>query len=62
MYNLLIRNYTQYIPSKNKTWLYKKGYYQIPSIRNRMKKSYISDNLSPSIKKYYYTKYKYRVF
>ena len=50
MYKLLLRNYSKqispkYIPSKNKTWCYKKGYYQIP---DKKKVSHVSKNLLDS--------------
>lgn len=64
MYKLLVRNYSKqispkYIPSKNKTWSYKKGYYQIPDKKNPDKKiSHVSKNLNKSIINYYDNIYK----
>ena len=26
----VVRNFTKYIPSKNKTWCYRKGFYKVP--------------------------------
>ncbi len=62
MYQLLSRNYSKipsskYIPSKNKTWCYKKGYYKT----NNANRSYVSKNLSKSIQNYYNNKYIYRL-
>ena len=59
MHRIIIRNYTKYIPSKNKTWTYKQGYYLISNKKNR---SNVATNLNNSIKEFYNYKYKYRIY
>ena len=61
MYRIIIRNlsierHVNYIPSKNKTWTYKNGYYK----NYQEKKSFVSENLRGNIKNFYDNKYIYR--
>ena len=30
MNRIIVRNFSKYIPSKNKTWCYRKGFYKVP--------------------------------
>ena len=70
MYKFIIRNYStasrylhsssKYIPSKHKTWCYKKGYYKNNKSNKSNKKSYVSNNLNDIFKNYYDNKYIYR--
>ena len=65
MYRSVIRNFSVkskniYIPSKNKTWTYKNGYYKnnIKINRTSKKISFVSENLPDNIKHFYDNKYK----
>ena len=68
MYRIIFRNlstverHRNYIPSKNKTWTYKKGYYKNNDINNyKKKKTFFSNNLQENIKNFYGNKYRYRL-